>query len=641
MNSDDKEVSGKENYKSQGQSQQAASIAPDSAQNENDKDGKSLQNGAEANIQTPRNCHTPIETAAKSVTGQENEDNTAGDPSGTKKSEEADGTQDTGETHKGNIQHGVSLEQSRAALRSLPFHQGFMKASGNRNGSDSNDQYGPRAQKDDNVSSWAESVVSEVMPEDVDDQSPSRLEWLRQKREDNEKNTYLDQIMSMVGMENVKALFLAVKARVKESKADDPCITRFRLSKLRLRLLLHGKDGTGKKSIAKLYSQFLHSIGAVNSRRFSKMPKPMYTLPYHPFTTRKDRMLRNPPTVVLCEADLQDEDSSDSSDSDSSDSDSNNSRDAARVRNSVTIESFLEIAATSILIVSSRDESLLESRKTDEKALQAFQSPLVLPDDDDEELKQLVLRMIQKRGMVIEGGGAEDPSLHALVRRVARKRESASFSNVHHLEEELDHVCRRQAPRMQKAHAKWFRQVLTGHPPAGYLPGQHTQNEREIDDQKCFFTSSDLLGSDPKDLRDDNKSWKRLEDLIGLEKVKREFGDIIDFAQTNYRRELQGMKPLGIGLNRLFLGPPGVGKTTVAQLYGQILIDLGLLSGKKVMLRNPSDLIGPHTGQFEMKTKEVLEEANGNVLIIDDAHMLYPGDQDAGDNTDNFPDRYS
>ncbi|KAK1691445.1 P-loop containing nucleoside triphosphate hydrolase protein [Colletotrichum godetiae] len=280
-----------------------------------------------------------------------------------------------------------------------------------------------------------------------------------------------------------------------------------------------------------------------------------------------------------------------------------------------------------------------------EKALREFQSPLKLPDYNEEELTQLVVRMIQKRGMLIEGG-PENRSLHALVRRVARKRKSASFSNVHHLEKELNNACRRQALRLQREHVQWFQQGLTQASRTEFLPGERTQNERETDekcnvteatdDQKRLFTSSDLLGPDPKDLRDDNKSWKKLEGLIGLEKVKREFGDIIDFAQTNYRRELQGMKPLEIGLNRLFLGPPGVGKTTVAQLYGQILIDLGLLSGKKVMLRNPSDLIGPHTGQSEMKTKEVLEEANGNVLVIDDAHMLYPGVQDAGNNTDDF-----
>ncbi|KAL0944756.1 stage V sporulation protein K [Colletotrichum truncatum] len=302
-------------------------------------------------------------------------------------------------------------------------------------------------------------------------------------------------------------------------------------------------------------------------------------------------------------------------------------------------------AAMSVLIISSRSKSLLDSMESSEKALQEFQSPLTLPDYNEEELKQLIVRMIQKRRLSVEGGFINS-SLRALVRRVAQERDSESFSNVHRLEEELDKACRRRALRLQRGYSQSFGKGSNGGPQAAQLLGRQTHDEsvvgderkltRSTDDHKSLLTSEDLLGPEPKDLRNDNESWKKLQDMIGLEKIKSECGDIIDYAQINYRRELLGMKPLKIGLNRIFLGPPGVGKTTVAQLYGQILIDLGLVSGKKVILRNPSHLIGAYIGHSESKTKSVLSSAKKNVLIIDDAHMLYPGAKGAGHKTDVF-----
>lgn len=86
----------------------------------------------------------------------------------------------------------------------------------------------------------------------------------------------------------------------------------------------------------------------------------------------------------------------------------------------------------------------------------------------------------------------------------------------------------------------------------------------------------------------------------------------------NYDRELEGQAPLATPLNRLFLGNPGTGKTTMAQIYGRVLAALGFLSDGAVELKTPSDLTGSVIGETAEKTAAVIDNARGKVLVIDE-----------------------
>ena len=123
----------------------------------------------------------------------------------------------------------------------------------------------------------------------------------------------------------------------------------------------------------------------------------------------------------------------------------------------------------------------------------------------------------------------------------------------------------------------------------------------------------------------------------------------------NYQRELEEKSPITTSLNRVFLGNPGTGKTSVAKLYGQILADLGLLSNGEgersysvervqtmltffiiVVIKNPADFIGSVLGESESNTKNILNTTVGKVLIIDEAYMLYSGNGGAGNQSDMY-----
>ena len=85
-------------------------------------------------------------------------------------------------------------------------------------------------------------------------ESPSKKEWQRQKDQENAQNPAIDNIMLMIGLEDVKAQVLRIKAKVETSIRQGTD-----LRKERLGLVLLGNPGTGSSLIRFLN---LHSDNA-------------------------------------------------------------------------------------------------------------------------------------------------------------------------------------------------------------------------------------------------------------------------------------------------------------------------------------------------------------------------------------------
>jgi probable Rubsico expression protein CbbX len=119
-------------------------------------------------------------------------------------------------------------------------------------------------------------------------------------------------------------------------------------------------------------------------------------------------------------------------------------------------------------------------------------------------------------------------------------------------------------------------------------------------------------------------------DLVGLVPVKARIKEIAALLLIQRLRKNLGLglNSTAVGLHMSFTGSPGTGKTEVATRMADILFKLGYIRKGHLITVTRDDLVGQYIGHTAPKTKEVLKQAMGGVLFIDEAYYLYKPDNE-------------
>ena len=135
------------------------------------------------------------------------------------------------------------------------------------------------------------------------------------------------------------------------------------------------------------------------------------------------------------------------------------------------------------------------------------------------------------------------------------------------------------------------------------------------------------------EVKEDTRTMEELLDeldaLVGLDSIKEDIRSLMNFITITKLREARGLSVPAISYHLVFTGNPGTGKTTVARLVAGLYHRIGILPKGQLVEADRSQLVAGYTGQTALKTMDVINQAMGGVLFIDEAYALVNDDQDS------------
>lgn len=392
-----------------------------------------------------------------------------------------------------------------------------------------------------------------------------------------------EAFQGMIGMESVKDELLGFYNVIRLQKMREKTLGVVDSGVRSYNFVLYGNPGTGKTTVARIIAKVLYALGIRDSDKFSETDRSKLVGQYIGETAQKTTKVINNirgGTLFVDEAySLMSKD---------------NEKDYGKEAVDTLLKDMEDNRDNYSVIMAGYKEQMRQMLKMNPGFQSRFNYHINIPDYSDDDLIKIARKIAATKLYSIDESGEK-----AIRKCIAKARVDETFGNARFIRELIDKAEINMANRLSAA--------SDIHP-----------------SEMMAFTGEDFLPNEPEELSE-QELLDELNSLTGLSSVKGMVNNLLASIRVRKEAERRGIQmsdDMGT-LHMTFRGNPGTGKTTVARILGRLLNQMGILKRGDIFVEcSRAELVGQHQGHTAQKVKDVVANAMGGILFIDEAYSL-------------------